>query len=184
MTVYVDNKKLVADILQWKKDREDPSKKMSDSLGLAIYNIVHGLTEYYRFRRYTDVWKENMVSEALEILIRKIHKFDETKYENAHSYITMIAARCFFDEIRKEKKKEATKNRYFIECVYDSEDGDMTEMVDPDFYLDLVNKVSSYEESIKKKDKEEDEEVEGKLDWLYDYENDKEEESDDEIDNS
>ncbi|AAR90904.1 RNA polymerase sigma factor [Aeromonas phage 65] len=170
MTVYVDNDKLIADIVQWKKDRaEDPPKKMSDSLGLAIMNIVNGLTEYYRFRRYTDVWKENMVSEAQEILVRKIHKFDENKFDNAHAYVTMIAARCFFDELRKEKKKEATKNRYFIECVYDGDDEDMGEMVDPDFYLDLVDKVSSYEESVKKKQKDKDEDI-GELDWLYDLE--------------
>lgn len=183
MTIQVDNTRLVADIIQWKKDKEDPNKKMSDSLGLAIYNIIQGLTEYWRFRRYTDVWKENMVSEALEILIRKIHKFDESKYSNAHAYITMISARAFFDVIEKEKKKEATKNRYFIECVYDSEDGDMGEMVDPDFYLDLVDKVNSYEESVKRKPKQDVEENEGELDWLYSYDDDEEEENDSESNN-
>lgn len=173
MAVYVDNQKLIADIVQWKKDREDPTKKMSDSLGEAIMNIVQGCTEYYRFRRMTPIWKENLVLEAQEILIRKIHKFDEKSFGNAHAYVTMIAMRAFFDELKREKKKEATKNRYFVECVYDSDDDDMAEMVDPDFYLDLVGKVNEYEESIKKADKEKEEQV-GELDWLYDYEENRE----------
>ena len=171
MTVYVDNKKLMEDIIQWKKDRLN-GVRMSDSLGLAIMNIVNGFTEYYRFRSYSPIWKEAMVGDAIETLIKRIHNFDETKFDNAHAYVTWISARVFFHQINLEKKKEATKNRYFVECVYDSDDDDMNEMVDPAFYLDIVDKVNSYEMNVKKPKQKE---KVGELDWLYDIEDDSDE---------
>lgn len=177
MSVYVDNAKVVADLTAWKMElKENPNKKMPDSVGQAILSVAYGFTDYYRFRKYTDNWRDSMITEAIENLVRKIHLFDESKYGNIHAYMTMITARAFFRVIKKEKKKEATKNKYFVECVYDSEDADMNELVDPDFYMDIVKKLDDYESSIKKPEKKDKSEY--ALAWLFEDENSKDEDED------
>lgn len=151
MTVYVDNTELYNNIVTWKAElAKNDTTRIPNSIGLAIMNIANGFTNYWRFSRYTDSWKELMVGDAVETCIKYLKSFDTDKYDNPHAYITMICARCFIQRIRIEKKRDAAKYKYFIEHVYDEDDEDMAQLVDYDFYMDMTSKVSEYEASQKK----------------------------------
>lgn len=151
MTVYVDNVELYNNIVLWKAELSDnPATRIPDSIGLAIMNIANGFTNYWRFSRYTESWKELMVGDAVETCIKYLKSFDTDKYNNPHAYLTMICARCFIQRIRIEKKREAAKYKFFVEHVYDEDDEDMAKLVDYDFYSDMLGKVSEFEATQKK----------------------------------
>lgn len=168
MAIYVDNEKLLNDIVEWKSKLEkDPSTRMSDSIGIAIMNIANGFTNYWRFSRYTDDWKELMVGDAVETCVKYLKSFDATRYDNPHGYITMICARCFFGRIEKEKERDAAKYKYFLEHVHDEDDEDMAKLVDVDFYNDMMSKVNDFEKNRKKHIQKKKLKV-GALDWMED----------------
>lgn len=156
MADYVDNKTLYDEFVKWKAALAvNPETRMPESIGDSIMKIANGFTNYWRFSRYTDTWKELMVGDAVETCIKYAKNFNPEEYTNAHAYITMICARSFFNRIEKEKEKEAAKYKYFIEHVYDEDDEDLVQLVDIDFYNDMATKVSDYEAGIKKPTKKE-----------------------------
>lgn len=104
--------------------------------------IAEQFTNYWRFVRYTDDWKELMVGDAIETCVKNLRCFDADKYSNPHAYITMICYRCFINRIRLEKKRTAAKYKYFIEHVFDFDDEDMAKLVDVNFYNDMAEKVN------------------------------------------
>lgn len=149
--MYIKNEDLYKQIVEWKAALAvNPETRMPEVIGKAIMDTANGFTNYFRFSRYTDDWKEAMVGDAVETCVRKLHLFDTDRYTNPHAYITMICARCFFNRIKYEKKKAATKYKYFIEHVFDFEDEDMVKSVDIDFYNDMVSKVHEFDEQSKK----------------------------------
>lgn len=156
MANYVDNAQLYKDICEWKQKCYDAGQtvKMPDSIGLAIMEIAQGFASYYKFGRYSNDWKEEMVGDAIEIAVKYLDRFDETKYKNPHAYITMICNNSFVQRLKNEKKQAATKYAYFIHNVYDSRDPEMTSIADEEFIQDIYDKMQKFETSILPKAKQ------------------------------
>ncbi|ADM80002.1 sigma factor for T4 late transcription [Aeromonas phage phiAS5] len=151
MANYVDNEWLYQEFKSWKDHlKENPNHPMPNSIGSAIMKIANGFTNYWRFSRYTDTWKELMVGDAVETCLKYCKNFDTDRYTNPHAYITMICARAFIARIRHSKKEEAAKYKYFLEHVHDAEDEDMAKLVDLAFYNDMMTKANDFEANLKK----------------------------------
>lgn len=167
---YVNNKELYEEICKWKQKCYEAGEtvKLPDSIGEAIMLISEGLTKYFKFSGYTPAWKEEMYWDGIEVSIKGLINFDETKYFNPHAYITQACFNAFVQRIKKEKKEMAIKYSYFIHNVYDSYDEEMTNIADEPFIQDIYDKLTSYEKS-KRPEKVEELVPEGPtLDHLYD----------------
>lgn len=155
---YVDNEVLYQNICKWKQEIRDAGHyvKMPDTIGKDIMKIAKGFTGYWKFSGYTQNWKDGMIADAIEAVVKGLTNFDETTYNNPHAYITMACYRAFIGRIKFEKREMAAKYRYFIEHVYDENDEDMSRLVDENFIQDIHGKLVAYESSLKskKKDKE------------------------------
>ncbi|ADM79802.1 late sigma transcription factor [Aeromonas phage Aes012] len=155
---YVDNEVLYQNICKWKQDMRDAGHhiKMPDAIGIDIMKIAKGFTGYYKFAGYTQNWKDGMISDAVEAVVKGLVNFDEENYKNPHAYITQACYRAFIGRIKYEKHEMAIKYRYFLTNVYDEHDEDMSRLVDENFIQDIHGKLVAYESSLKskKKDKE------------------------------
>lgn len=151
MSNYVDNEKLYHNICAWKAEirARGHHVRMPDSIGADILTIARGFTGYWKFSGYTQVWKELMISDAVEAVIKGLINFDETRYRNPHAYITMACFRAFINRIKLEKAEMAKKYRFFLTHVYDSGDDDMAQMANEEFIQDIHDKLNSYEKSTK-----------------------------------
>lgn len=165
---YVDNKQLYAAICDWKEKCAIAGEtvKQSDVIGLAIMNISHGLSRYFKFSGYTPAWKEEMIGDGIEAAIKGLGNFDEKRFNNPHAYITMMCFNAFVQRIKKERKQTAVKYSYFVHNVYDSRDPEMASIADENFIQDIYDKMTQYETSAKAKPKETPEE-ENLLEFLY-----------------
>lgn len=174
MANYVDNKKLYEDICAWKQACYAAGEKvqMPNSIGDAIIDIARGFSSFHKFSRYTEDWKEEMVGDAIEIVVKYLDRFDETKYKNPHAYITMICNNCFIQRITQEKKQAATKYSYFVHNVYDYRDPEMASMADEDFIQDIYDKMQKFETSLAKKANNQTEDLpDTSLAFLFEEEN-------------
>lgn len=151
MSNYVDNQVLYDEICKWKQEIRVKGHhvRMPDSIGRAILTIAHGFTGYFKFSGYTRSWKEMMVSDAIESIVKGLVNFDETKYDNPHAYITKACFYAFIQRIKTEKREMSTKYKYFLEHVYDSHDDDMAIIADETFLQDIREKLDTYEASLK-----------------------------------
>lgn len=151
MSNYVDNERLYQNICAWKQEIREKGHhvKMPDSIGVDILKIARGFTGYWKFSGYTQVWKELMVSDAVEAVIKGLINFDETRYRNPHAYITKACFNAFINRIKFERAEMAKKYKFFLTHVYDSSDDDMAQVANEDFIQDIHDKLTSYEKSVK-----------------------------------
>ena len=100
---------------------------MTEDLGVIIRNIAIGLSHNHRFIRYTSMWKDEMMGDAVEkmykALEKKLYKFD--KGFNPFSYFNQIAWHAFCNRIKKEQKQHKGLAEY-KDLVY------MEEMTGPE----------------------------------------------------
>lgn len=167
---YVNNKELLAEIVRWKNECREAGHivKQSDMIGESIRLISEGLSKRFNFSNYTPAWKEEMISDGIEVAIKYLFNFDETKYNNPHAYISQACFNAFVARIKLEKEELATKYKYFVSEVYNSCDADMVEVADESFIQDIYDKLNKYEESIKSKPKPKPKISEGKtVEFLY-----------------
>lgn len=166
---YVDNKKLYQAICDWKQQCKEAGcqVRQNDEIGKAILLIANGLSKYFKFSGYSQSWKEEMISDGIEMSIKGLINFDETKYTNPHAYITQACFNAFIARIKKERKEMARKYSYFVHNVYDSCDSDMVAIADENFIQDIYDKMKQYESSIKPKPKEKQKIEHPSLGFLY-----------------
>lgn len=151
---YVDNKRLYQELKDWLIQCDtNQYTQMPDYVATAIMQIAHNLSKRYNFSGYTSTWRDEMVGDAIEHCLKYIKNFNYDKYDNPHSYITMICFNAFVQRIKFEKKQTACKYRIFIENAMDYEDEEGEHRVDQEFYQQMLERVDEYE-SKKKPDKE------------------------------
>jgi hypothetical protein len=108
-----------------RKEFEDHLKKyyetdvMTNELGKIIENIAKGLSRNHRFIRYTPLWKDEMIGDAvLKMYMAMEKKLFKFEYEiNPFSYFNMIAWHAFENRIKKENNSHKALNEY-KELIY------------------------------------------------------------------
>jgi DNA-directed RNA polymerase specialized sigma24 family protein len=118
---YVDNKKLYGVMIHFINECKraeaagDHRPKVPEYVGECIYKIASRLSYKPNFASYT--YRDEMVSEGMEVCIRYIHNFDPEKSNNPFAYFTQIIYFAFLQRIQKEKKQQYIKAESFKNSV-------------------------------------------------------------------
>ena len=110
---YVDNKKFLAALIEYRKQVLDAQAKglekpmVSNYLGDCFIKIATHLSYKANFINYT--FKDDMISDGIENCLTAVEKFDPERSSNPFAYYTQIIYFAFIRRIQKEKKQQATK---------------------------------------------------------------------------
>jgi len=110
---YVDNKRMLEVIIEWKADREkaleagEEEPAMPDELGKMIMMICQRLNHRPNFLNYS--YNDEFVSDGIENCIRYAKNFDPEKSKNPFAYFSQVSFFASIRRINKEKKQFATK---------------------------------------------------------------------------
>lgn len=117
-THYVDNKKLLVvmtqyrkEVTKWKKKKDTQKPSIPEYVGECILLIANRLSLKPNFANYS--YREEMVSDGIENCISYIDNFDPSKSSNPFAYFTQIIYYAFLRRIQKEKKQLYIKHKSF-----------------------------------------------------------------------
>lgn len=114
---YVDNKRLYGEMIHFINacracaEEGDQRPKIPEYIGECIFKIAVKLATKPNFASYT--YKDEMISDGIEVCIRYIHNFDPEKSSNPFAYFTQIIYYAFLQRIQKEKKQAYIKAKSF-----------------------------------------------------------------------
>lgn len=114
---YVDNKRLYGEMIHFINECRqcendgDRRPKIPEYIGECIFKIATKLATKPNFASYT--YKDEMISDGIEVCIRYIHNFDPEKSNNPFAYFTQIIYYAFLQRIQKEKKQAYIKAKSF-----------------------------------------------------------------------
>ena len=114
---YVDNKRLYGEMIHFinscKAAQVDDERrpKIPEYIGECIFKIATKLATKPNFSSYT--YKDEMISDGIEVCIRYLHNFDPDKSSNPFAYFTQIIYYAFLQRIQKEKKQAYIKAKSF-----------------------------------------------------------------------
>lgn len=149
----VDKQELYNEFVKYKamcKEAEEqglPKPKLTDKIGLAILKIVD-LTCYIntnklKFLRYSELWKDNMKSYAVEICCRYVSNFDPDESKEPFSYIQKMVINAFLQVIKREKQ-----NLYFKYKLLINNNGFAGEIDDTVSAADIADIETHYADDI------------------------------------
>ena len=110
---YVDNKKLLAEMIKWKKaireaeDSGDDKPPITEYIGGCFLSIAERLSLKSNFMNYP--YKEEMIGDGIENCLMYAHNFNSRKSKNPFSYFTQIIYYAFLRRIEREKKQGYVK---------------------------------------------------------------------------
>lgn len=112
---YIDNESLYQAFVQWYEKRAaaeaagKPEPEPPRAISEAILLIPQRLATKGNFSGYT--YRDEMVSDAIENIVRYYRNFDPAKSKNPFAYFTQIAYYAFIRRIQIEKKNSYTKHK-------------------------------------------------------------------------
>lgn len=166
---YVDNKKLLAELTQYRKDVQEAKlnqkkkPRLSNYVGECILLIANKLSNRPNFINYP--FKEEMISDGIENCLMYIDNFDPEKSSNPFAYITQIVYFAFIRRITREKKHLYTKHKLIERSMIHNElatQSEYNEQVDQTFFENehMNDFVRAFEETVIKKKKKKAEGIE------------------------
>lgn len=160
---YVNNKEFYAAMVEYKKKcklaeaegRQLP--RIPDYIGLCIYKIANRLSNRPNFINYT--YKDEMISDGIEVSIANVGNFDPDRYDNPFAYFTQIIYHAFIHRIQKEKKQQYLKYKSLENAIISNDQHAFQDSDDRNvgssYYNDAaIHVISSFESSIQKKKEE------------------------------
>ena len=107
---FIDNKEFYAAFVEYKKEC-DLAKERGDErppripryLGKCFLDIAEHLSMRPNFSNY--IYRQDMVSDAIENCVVYAHNFDPSKSKNPFSYFTQVCWYAFIRRIGKEKRQ-------------------------------------------------------------------------------
>jgi predicted transposase YbfD/YdcC len=106
---YVNNKDLLAALIQYKKDVIEAKEKGSEIplvpnyVAECLMLIANRLSSKPNFASYP--FRQDMIMDGVENCLLYMHNFDENKYDNPFAYFTTIIWQAFVRRISREKKQ-------------------------------------------------------------------------------
>lgn len=166
---YVDNKKLLAELTQYRKEvqqaklNQTKKPRLSNYVGECILLIANKLSNRPNFINYP--FKEEMISDGIENCLMYIDNFDPEKSSNPFAYITQIVYFAFIRRITREKKHLYTKHKLIERSMIHNElatQSEYNEQVDQTFFENehMNDFVRAFEETVIKKKKKKAEGIE------------------------
>lgn len=106
--------------------RPKPTLQNDNYLGKVIWDVAEHLSYRPNFINYT--FKHDMISDAVENLVRFIDNFDPAKSRYPFAYMTTIAWQAFVRRIQREEKEQIKKgmliSEMMIDDMFDSQEHD------------------------------------------------------------
>lgn len=121
---YVDNKKFLAALIEYKNSIDEAKEKGLENpivpryIGECFIKIATHLSYKSNFINYT--FRDDMISDGIENCLTAVAKFDPTRGSNPFAYYTQIVFFAFIRRIQKEKKQQATKYKIIENLDFDS----------------------------------------------------------------
>lgn len=156
---YIDNERLYNDFVwfhaEYQKFKDgiyESPPRMTEYMGEAFIKIAHGYSNHHRFRGYTNAWKEEMVGDVIEAMVRYSKAFDPARSKSPFSYLTYIAHTAMIKRIKTEKRQQYVKYKMFDACGGFSaqSDSDFSEMGGTeltDQYMNALEFINHFETS-------------------------------------
>ena len=166
---YVDNSKFLEAMREYKILCEDAKKNdkekplVTNYIGGCFLKIANHLSYRPNFINYT--YRDDMISDGIEICLQYLDNFDPEKSKNPFAYFTQIIYYAFIRRIQKEKKQVEIKQK----LLHDSNFDDLALQPQDDtaytnqFTEFLRNNQTVDEKPVEKKDKKR-RNLKGKLD--------------------
>lgn len=99
---------------QFTKEGNPVPQKVMHYIGECIIQIANKLTKHSRFYAYTEDYKQEMISDAIEKCIEKIGNFNvDHPTENPFAYFTQVCWNAFVNRAEKEMKQHYVKHKNF-----------------------------------------------------------------------
>jgi hypothetical protein len=121
---YVDNKKFLAAMVEFKekckdaKENEKDQPPVSNYIGECFLKIATHLSYRPNFINYT--YRDEMISDGIENCLQYVANFNPEKSNNPFAYFTQIIYYAFLRRIAKEKKQTHVKNKMIESSQYES----------------------------------------------------------------
>lgn len=162
---YINNSDLFDAMVEYQKkcrEAEDSGSEKPDVpsyIGEAIWKIASRLSTKPQFSGYS--FKEDMVMDGVENVLRYMHNFNPEKTQNPFAYFTQIIWYAFLRRIAKEKKELYIQYKSSQEMISSggTYEGDLTSHLNTNAdYIDSF--IEDYEAKIERdKSKNKDKEV-------------------------
>lgn len=151
---YLDNDETYIELCFWKLKiyaYNDTNIRPPDELGRAIQLTTEGMSRHVKFHRYT--WKEDMIGDGVESMIKGLFNFNEQKFKNPHAYMSMSAENAFLQRMEKEDRELLATYKTFLRDRKDDfeREGFINTRDDEKFVQDMADKVTEIESSINRK---------------------------------
>lgn len=120
---YVDNKKFLKVLVDYKKDVKSAEKSGSpkppipEYIGECLLLIANRLATRPNFINYT--YKDEFVGDAMENCFTYLLNFNPKKSKNPFAYFTQIIYFAFLRRIRREKMQLYIKHKTLVNCYFD-----------------------------------------------------------------
>jgi len=161
---YVDNKKLLEAIIEYrKKTTEFKAGKhlikppIPNYIGECMLLIAQRLSYKPNFINYS--YREEMISDGIENCVSYIDNFDPEKSNNPFAYFTQIIYFAFLRRIQKEKKQlyikhKSLENSLIMNTLIEQNEFDESEFAPA--YVDMDNEnmnefIMAFEDNLDKK---------------------------------
>ena len=121
---YVDNKKLLQAMIEWKElcvleEKEGKVQPpVTNYIGECFLKIATHLSYRPNFINYT--YRDEMISDGIENCLQYVANFNAEKSKNPFAYFTQIIYYAFIRRIQKEKKQTHVKNKIIENVQYES----------------------------------------------------------------
>ena len=119
---YVDNKKFLQAMIDWKEDCNLAEKNgkvqppVTNYIGECFLKIATHLSYRPNFINYT--YRDEMISDGIENCLQYVANFNAEKSKNPFAYFTQIIYYAFIRRIQKEKKQTHVKHRMIEKQEY------------------------------------------------------------------
>ena len=140
---YVDNKKFLQAMIDWKSTCEKADEKLpvTDYIGECFLKIATHLSYRPNFINYT--YRDEMIADGIENCLQYVSNFNAEKSRNPFAYFTQIIYYAFLRRISQEKKQLEIKNKILeksnFDEVFDSNDLDASNYSDYNSIKDAVH---------------------------------------------
>ena len=120
---YVNNKELLQALIVYRekvahaKENDLPKPRITNYLGECFLKIATHLSYKPNFVNY--MFRDDMISDGIEICVQYIHNFDPEKSRNPFAYFTQIIHYAFLRRIQKEKKQLDIKTKIIERSGFD-----------------------------------------------------------------
>tara|TARA_Y100001934_G_scaffold250127_1_gene312170 strand:- start:55 stop:591 length:537 start_codon:yes stop_codon:yes gene_type:complete len=120
---YVDNKKFLQAMVEWKEkckdaDEEgDPTPPLTNYIGECFLKIATHLSYRPNFINYS--YRDEMISDGIQNCLQYAYNFDPEKSKNPFAYFTQIIYYAFLRRITAEKKQVHIKNKMIEKQSYE-----------------------------------------------------------------